>query len=74
VGRSKVELLDEGSEIGDILLYASLTRRPLAVTVPAPIIREDAERPGKCRDDAIPDVVVTPGSVDEHERNFPTGG
>jgi hypothetical protein len=45
-----------------------LTRWALTRTVPAPVVRHDAARPGERTNDGIPAVMVTPGAMDQNER------
>jgi hypothetical protein len=59
---------NQQSEVRDIIFNAALARGPLALAVPAPVVRQRPERAGKPENDGIPVVVIAPRTVDEHNR------
>ena len=59
---------NQQSKVRGILFNAALARGPLALAVPAPVVRQRPERAGKTGHDGIPVVVIAPRTVDEHNR------
>jgi len=63
-------MVDQGSEVGDILVNAALLGRTLAFAVAAPVVGENPKRLGQSRNDKVPVVVRPPRPVHEDQRNF----
>jgi hypothetical protein len=61
-------MFDEGRKIGNILSYTTLSSRSLALAVAAPIVGKNTKRSREQGDDNIPDVMITPGTMDKDER------
>lgn len=61
-------MLDEGSEISDVVSHVALAKRTLALAMSTPIVGEHSKRTGERRDDRIPIMVITPRAMHENER------
>ena len=70
VRRGEIELLDQRGKVVGVVEHAALRRRSLARAVTAAIVDEHAEGVRQRCNDAVPAVMVTPGTMHQHERLF----
>ena len=68
MGGPGAEQVDQGRQVIDVVVDASLAGRAGAEAVPAAVIDDDLEGTTQQGRDAVPDAAVHPRSVHEHER------
>src|SRR5262245_27951488 len=69
--RHEPQVLDQRSEVSDILTNAARSGGALALAVSAAVICKNPKRIGQARNNQVPVVVGIPGSMHQDQRNVP---
>jgi len=69
--RHEPQVVDQRSEVSDILANAARSGGPLALTVSAAVICKNPKRIGQARNNQVPVVVGVPGPMHHDQRNVP---